>query len=125
MTEEYSNYKLKPDENGDSFAIKSEESPVTAQPKYSVILRFWNTPQEIELLDIAFCQNRVTKQFFYKFLDVEGRLWENVPEQDVVIINNFPDKELVEDFKRLSREAKELEKQAYSAKKVNDDVSIQ
>ncbi len=93
-------------------------------PKYSVILRFWSVPEEIEVTDIVSCQNRFTKANFVKFIDTDGRLWDNVPQDDVILITNYPSKEDIDDFMRLKRETVELNKLIASKKPDNDDVSI-
>ena len=127
MTEEDSSYKLKPDEEGDSYTVKPDEPPVAptnAQPKYSVVLRFWSTPQELEVVDIVSCQNKFTKANFVKFIDTDGRMWDNVPQNDVILITNSPGKEDIEDFMQLKRETVELNKLIANKKPDMDDVSI-
>lgn len=118
-------------------AVKQEEAPqqneTTEQqqplntprtPKYSVVLRFWNVPQELEVVDIVSCQNRFTKANFVKFIDTDGRLWDNVPQDDVILITNYPGKEDMDDFMRLKRETVELNKLIASKKPDMDDISI-
>ena len=83
------------------------EETIKAQPKYSIVLRFWNTPQEIEVMDYVGTVNKITHKGNIKFIDSVGRLW-TVPEEDVVLIRNFPDKEDIEDFQRLQREVEEM-----------------
>lgn len=103
---------------------KEHPEPITAPPKYSVVLRFWNTPQEIAVTDIVSCQNKFTKANYVKFLDTDGRLWDNVMQEDVLVIKNFPDKEDIEDFMRLKRETVELNKLISNKKPDMDDISI-
>jgi len=117
-------------------AIKQEEAPqqnetteqqltkAPSPPKYSVVLRFWNTPKELDVVDIVSCQNRFTKANFVKFIDTDGRLWDNVPQDDVILITNYPGKEDMEDFMRLKRETVELNKLIANKKPDRDDVSI-
>ncbi len=95
-----------------------------ALPKYSIVLRFWSTPQEIEVTDIISCQNKYTKAYYYKFVDSTGRLWDNVPESDVIVIKNFPDKEDIDDFMRLRRETDELQNKLRNIRQDNMDVSV-
>lgn len=83
-------------------------SPKTL-PKYSIVLRVWNTPEEIEVEDYVGSVNKITRQGHIKFIDSTGRLW-TVPEGDVILIKNFPDKEDIEDFQRLKREVAEMNK---------------
>lgn len=83
------------------------QEPTKTQPKYSIVLRFWNTPQEIEVTDYVGTVNKVTHQGHIKFFDTTGRMWI-VPEGDCILIRNFPDKEDIEDFQRLKREVEEM-----------------
>ena len=93
--------------------------------KYSIILRFWSTPQEIAITDFVYCQNNATKLCFYKFIDEMGRLWDNVPEQDVIIIENYPDKEQLDSFIDIKFKSIELEKQMKNGKPViQHDVNV-
>lgn len=102
----------------------TEQLPTQNTPKYSVVLRFWNTPQEIAVTDMVSCQNKFTHANLVKFIDADGRLWDNVPQDDVIPIKNYPDKEDIEDFMRLKRETKKLEKIMISKKPDMEDVSI-
>ncbi len=85
------------------------EEPVKVQPKYAIVLRIWNTPQEIEVMDYVGTINKVTHQVYIKFIDSAGRLW-TVPEGDVIIIRNSPSKEDLEEFERLKQEVDEMNK---------------
>jgi Mg2+ and Co2+ transporter CorA len=104
--------------------IVTDQTKTPAPPKYSVVLRFWNTPFELDIVDIVSCQNRFTKANFVKFIDTDGRMWDNVPQDDVLLITNCPGKEDIEDFMRLKRETVELNKLIASKKPDMDDVSI-
>lgn len=86
-----------------------EQEPVKELPKYSIVLRIWNTPQEIEVMDYVGSENKITYQKHIKFIDSTGRLW-TVPEGDVILIRNFPDEKDIEDFQRLKREVAEMNK---------------
>ena len=92
-------------------------------PKYSVVLRFWQNAQEIEIEDYISCHNTESNFYFYKFIDSSGRLWENVPVSDAIIIKNLPDKTDLEKFMEIKRQMKEFENQPIPNKKI-DDVSI-
>ena len=94
-------------------------------PKYSIVLRFLSTLQEIDIIDFVFCKSE-TGVYYYKFIDVEGRLWNNVPENDVIVIDNFPNKEHLDNFIDLKHKSIELEKQLKDGKPVNkiNDVNI-
>ncbi len=104
--------------------IQTQTNVTQSQPKYSIGLRFWSTPQEIEVTDIISCQNKYTKAYYYKFVDSTGRLWDNVPESDVIVIKNFPDKEDIDDFMRLRRETDELQNKLRNIRQDNMDVSV-
>lgn len=101
-----------------------EESDKTTLTKYSIVPKFWGEPNEIAVTDMVSCQNKYTKELLLKFFDSEGRLWENVKENDVIVIKNFPDKEDVEDFMRLKHETEKLNKQTMIEKPQYEDVSI-
>lgn len=105
--------------------IKNQETNTPGKiPKYSVVLRFWSTPQKIEVDDIVSCRNKFTNAFYYKFFDSTGRLWDNVPESDVIIVKNLPDKEDIEDFSRIKHETIELQNKLKNTKSDIIDVSI-
>lgn len=89
--------------------INNDKSKLNEMPKYSVVLRFWNTPQEIEVVDYVGSINNITKQGYINFIDSSGRLWK-VPESDFILIKNFPDKIDIEDFQRLKKEVEEMNK---------------
>lgn len=93
-------------------------------PKHSIVLRFWSTPQEIEVDEIVFYKNRVNQQYYYKFIDSTGRLWENVPEDDVIVIENYPEKEHLEYFHRLKKQGEDDAKRLSDEPEVYRDVSI-
>ncbi len=105
-------------------STKPTGRPSNEPPRYAVVLRFWNTPQELEVVDIVSCRNRFTQENYVKFIDTDGRLWDNVPQDDVILITNYPGKEDMEDFMRLKRETVELNKLIASKKPDMDDVSI-
>ncbi len=88
---------------------QNEQNPVKELPKYSIVLRIWNTPEEIEVIDYVGSVNKITHQGYIKFIDSTGRLWV-VPEGDMILIRNFPDKKDIDDFQRLKKEVAELEK---------------
>jgi len=115
------NIDMTDSQDPDQEAIKTEEPAVT---KYSIVLRFWSEPQEIAVTNIVSCQNKITKELFYKFFDSTGRLWDNVPERDVIMIKNFPDKEDVDDFMRLKQETERLNNMLLSKKPETEDISI-
>jgi len=94
-------------------------------PRFSVVLRFWSVPEEIEILDIIFCEHDITHQIICHFIDSEGRLWTDVPRSDIILIRKFPTKEDIENFVRLKFESARLEKELeLHPKKEHRDVSI-
>jgi len=104
---------------------KTEQTEqITQLTKYSVIFRFWSVPKEIDVTNIVLCENKYTKQLTYKFIDFEGRIWHDVPYTDIIHIQNFPNKEDIEEFARLERESIENTKQFINTKKDISDVSI-
>ncbi len=103
---------------------KEDSSTNISTAKYSIVLRFWNTPQEIEVDELVSCQNIFTHGFYYKFIDSTGRLWDNVPESDVIIIKNYPDKKDMDDFLRIKKETDELGKKLMQPKQSHIDVNI-
>lgn len=103
----------------------TNEQPTTPITKFSVILRFWNVPQEIEVKDIIYCEHTITKQIVCHFIDSAGRLWTDVPRSDIIIVRNFPTKEDIENFIRIKFESIKLEKELeLHPKKEHHDVSI-
>lgn len=77
--------------------------------KYSIIPKWVNQMVEIEANELNVSFNTVTKTSYIDFFDLDGRLWQ-IPEKDCVVIRNIPDKEDMEYFDRISREAKEHKK---------------
>ncbi len=73
-------------------------------PKYSVVLRFWSSAQEIEVEDIIFCEDSLIHRYYYQMIDSQGRMWKNVPEQDVILIENLPGMKSIEKFAEIKRE---------------------
>ena len=108
----------------DNTDSNKDDNQIAVLTKYSIVFRFWSTLQEIAVTNLVSCQNKFTKEFVYKFFDSEGRLWDNVPENDVIIIKNSPDKEDIDDFMRLKRETEQLNKLLSSKKPEIEDVSI-
>ena len=103
--------------------IEDEES-IPAGTKYSVVLRFWSTPEEIAVTNIVLCEDKITKYLSYKFIDSIGRLWNDVPFSDVILIKNYPDKEDISNFSRLEHDSMELNKQQRNIKHDIRDVNI-
>lgn len=75
--------------------------------KYSIVLKFWNTPQEIECVDYVHSMNKFTKRTYVEFIDTKGRLWQ-VPEDDCIIVRNVPDNDDKEYFERIKKETEEF-----------------
>lgn len=107
--------------NNDEYNNKTELKKI---PKYSVVLRFLNTPQEIEVEDFHYWEHKITKVLYIKFIDSQGRMWEDVPASDAIIITNFPSKEEIESFVKFKKANKQLEKELEESKNVHTDVSI-
>lgn len=96
---------------------ENKEEIIAEQTKFSVVLRFWSTPQEIAVTDIIFCENDITKQLVCHFVDLQGRLWTDVPRSDMILIRNTPSQVDLENFVRLKYESIELEKKFMSEPK--------
>ncbi len=90
---------------------ETEENITQSLPKYSIVLRFWSTPQEIEATNIVLCEDKYTKQVTYKFIDSIGRIWYDVPFSDVIVIKNYPDKDDIDNFAHLEHEPSIISKQ--------------
>ncbi len=81
------------------------------EPKYSIVFRFWSTPQEIAVDDIILCQDSYTHEYFYQFFDIDGRLWKTVPKDDVILIENVPGKKSIEKYAEIKKQIIEYEKE--------------
>uniref|UniRef100_A0A6M3IIC5 Uncharacterized protein n=1 Tax=viral metagenome TaxID=1070528 RepID=A0A6M3IIC5_9ZZZZ len=103
---------------------KQIKEPAGFDTKYSVVLRFWSTPQELGVVDIVYYQNAITKKFFYKLIDYMGRMWENVPEDDLIIIENIPGKKAIESFNLIKKQSIEESKKFMIEPGKHIDVSI-
>ncbi|MFH1769092.1 MAG: hypothetical protein ABH833_00300 [Parcubacteria group bacterium] len=104
---------------------ENEQPAINNIIKYSVVLRCWSVPHEINIIDIIPYKNKFTHQEFFKFIDETGRLWENVRQDEVIRIKHFPDKKDFDDIDRLKRETKKLEDEETNKKPDFEDVSIQ
>ncbi len=93
------------------------EESIPTGTKYSVVLKFWSVPHEIPLISMVLCEHKITKQLTYKFLDSEGRIWHDVPINDVIRIQNYPNKEDIESYSKLLQESKKAEEQAIEQSK--------
>lgn len=103
---------------------ESTEESMPAGTKYSVVLRFWSVPQEIQVVSIVPCEDRITKCLTYKFLDSDGRIWHDVPFSDVIIIQNYPNKEDVENYSNLIKQSENASEQLKNTPQNIRDVNI-
>lgn len=103
---------------------QNQESAPGKISKYAVVLRFWSTPEEIEVDDIIFCQDKFTKMQYYQMIDSTGRLWKNIPEQDVILIKNLPDEKDIEKFANIKRQILKIEEEEKVCKPQQRDVSV-
>lgn len=112
-------------ENIDNEQINEQTEQTPGKiPKYSVVLRFWSTPQEVEVDDIILCQDTYTHEYYYQFFDSTGRLWKNVPKNDVILIENFPGKKSVERYTEIKKQISDYEKEQLKCKPQEVDVNI-
>lgn len=101
------------------------ENPAPGKiPKYAVILRFWSSPQEIEVDDIIFCQDKLTQRYYYQMIDSTGRMWKNIPEQDVILIVNLPTSKDIEKFSSIKHQILKMEEEEKVCKPEQRDVSV-
>lgn len=93
-------------------------------PKYAVVLRFWSTPEEIEVDDLILCIDNETNRYYYQIIDTQGRMWKNIPESDVIVIENLPTEKSIERFMEIKKQIIEMEKEKMVCKPKQVDVSV-
>ena len=95
----------------------------TSLSRFSIILRFLTSIQEIDVTNIVLCKDDETHMITYKFIDTGGRMWHDVPFSDVIIINNRPSENDMKIFAQLEQDGLELSKKPRQTK-VKPDVNV-
>ncbi len=114
----------KKDISSDSEKETLQEPPQGKPPRYSVVFRFWSSYQEVGVDDIILCQDTYTHEYYYQFFDIDGRLWKNVPKNDLILIENFPGKKSIERYSEIKKQISEYEKEELKCKPQEIDVNI-
>ncbi len=105
---------------------KPQENEIQGRiPKYSIILRFITSFQEIEVDDLILCQDKESGRYYYQIIDTQGRMWKNIPESDAIVIENLPTEKSIERFMEIKHQIIEMEKEKMTCKpQQREDVSI-